>query len=698
VSDDEGDETPTDRATDKPTANDRPDTPSLEKRVTQPGRHVGDRYVRIVRPTGSGLRGHGGQWVATEETMDRTGRIGRAWDATLRFLIGKRLETEAEGEERVGVATGLPILASDNISSSAYATEEAMRVLALAGTAALALTMPIAIAVVFVLAIVILSESRVIRAYPNGGGSYLVARENHGIIAGLVAASALLIDYVLTVAVSAAAGIAAISSFIPDLHEHRVVAGLVLIAILVVGNLRGVREAGLLFAAPTYAYMIAIYGLVAFGLFQLVSGNIPAPVAPPSPFPADGTMALTLILILRAFASGSVGLTGSEAVANGVPSFRRPEETNAIKTLVLMGAIFGTIFLGITYLATTIGIQPDMVETETVNSMLTRAIVGAGTPYYYFVQISTAVILLLAANTGFTGFPRLASVLANDRFMPRHFADVGSRLAFNTGIVALAVLAGAILTAFAGSVSALVPLYTIGVFLAFTLSQSGLVRRWRRIRNPGWRLSVVINSFGALVTGTVLVVVVITKFKDGAWMVMLLIPLITALLYGIHRHYQTVQDALVIAGGDRQRVPVFAAPVVIVPIARLDRAAVQALAFARSISPTVKAVHISTSKASASEFRKRWAQLDTDIKLDVVESPYRSLVPPLLKYIDAMDKSDDRPITVVLSEFVPHHWWEWLLHSQTAFRLKAALLFRPNTVVIDVPYHFEDTSHQARGG
>jgi amino acid permease-like protein len=457
-----------------------------------------------------------------------------------------------------------------------------------------------------------------------------------------------------------------------------------------------VREAGLLFAAPTYAYMIAIYGLVAFGLFQLVSGNVPASVAAPNPFPPDGTMPLTLILILRAFASGSVGLTGSEAVANGVPSFRRPEESNAIKTLVLMGAIFATIFLGITYLATTIGIQPDTVETETVNSMLTRAIVGAGTPYYYFVQISTAVILLLAANTGFTGFPRLASVLANDRFMPRHFADVGSRLAFNTGIVALALLAGAILTAFAGSVSALVPLYTIGVFLAFTLSQSGLVRRWRRIRNPGWRLSVVINSFGALVTGTVLVVVVITKFKDGAWMVMFLIPLITALLYGIHRHYQTVQDALVISGGDRQRLPVFAAPVVIVPIARLDRAAIQALAFAHSISPTVKGVHISTSKASAAEFRKRWAQLDTEIKLDVVQSPYRSLVPPLLKYIDAMDKSDDRPITVVLSEFVPHHWWEWLLHSQTAFRLKAALLFRPNTIVIDVPYHFEDTSHQTR--
>jgi len=696
VSDDEGDDTPEDRPPDPPSVNDRPESPSLEKRVSQPGRRVGDRYVRIVRPTGSGLRGHGGRWVATEETMERTGRIGKAWDSAVRFLIGKRLESEAEGEERVGVATGLPILASDNISSSAYATEEAMRVLALAGTAALSLTMPIAIAVVFVLAIVILSESRVIWAYPNGGGSYLVARENHGVIAGLVAASALLIDYVLTVAVSTAAGVAAISSFVPELHDYRVVAGLVLIALLVIGNLRGVREAGLLFAAPTYAYMIAMYGLVAFGLFRIVTGDPPAPVAPPNPFPQEGTTPLTLLLVLRAFASGSVGLTGSEAVANGVPSFRRPERTNAVKTLVLMGTIFATIFLAITYLSTTIGIQPDVKEVETVNSMMTRAIVGAGTPFYYLVQITTAVILLLAANTGFTGFPRLASVLANDRFMPRHFADVGSRLAFNFGIIVLALLACVILAAFGGSVTNLVPLYTIGVFLAFTLSQSGLVRRWRRLRNRGWRVSVAINAFGTVVTGTVLLVVAYTKFEHGAWMVLVLIPLITALLYGIHHHYQTVHDALVITGPEQQEVPVLPAPVVIVPIARLDRAALQALAFARSVSPTVKAVHISTSNASAEEFRRRWEQLDTDIKLDIVVSPYRSLLAPLLKYIDAMGKPDDRPITVVLSEFVPRHWWEWLLHSQTAFRLKAALLFRPNTIVIDVPYHFEDTSNLTR--
>src|SRR5437773_2926668 len=392
VTDDEGD-TPKDRPGDPSNMNDRHESPSLEKRVSQPGRRVGDRYVRIVRPTGSGLRGHGGRWTATEETMERTGRIGRAWDATLRFLIGKRLETEAEGEERVGVATGLPILASDNISSSAYATEEAMRVLALAGTAALALTMPIAIAVVFVLAIVILSESRVIRAYPNGGGSYLVARENHGVIAGLVAASALLIDYVLTVAVSTAAGIAAISSFAPELHPFRVPIGVGLIALLGVGNLRGVREAGIAFAAPTYAYIVGMAAILLIGLGRVYVGAIPPIAQPPHPFDPVGTAPLTVLLILRAFASGSVGLTGSEAIANGVPSFKKPEARNAVITLLLMGSIFASIFLGLTFLATQLGIAPDADEIETVNSMLTRTIVGATSPLYFFVQFSTAIIL-----------------------------------------------------------------------------------------------------------------------------------------------------------------------------------------------------------------------------------------------------------------------------------------------------------------
>lgn len=670
------------------------DIPSLEKRQQQAGKKPGDRYVKIVRPGGTQFRRHHGRIEATEEIFESRGGIGGAWSRINRLLVGRRLNSEAEGEERVSVATGLPILASDNISSSAYATEEAMRVLALAGVAALTLTMPIALAVVGVLAIVVLSESRVIRAYPNGGGSYLVARENHGTLAGLVAAAALLIDYVLTVAVSTAAGVAAIASFIPEVHDIRVPLALGLIALLTIANLRGVREAGLLFAAPTYAYIVAMAGLIVFGLFRVLTGDVPAAARPPEPFPEAGTQALALLLILRAFASGSVGLTGSEAVANGVPSFRKPEARHAVITLLLMGSIFSVIFLGLSFLSSTLGVVPDLHENETVNSLITRSLVGESA-YYYFVQITTAVILLLAANTGFTGFPRLAAVLANDRFMPRHFADMGSRLAFNFGIVALAAVACLVLAAFGGSVTQLVPLYTIGVFLAFTLSQSGLVRRWLRLRDRGWQLSVVINTVGALVTGVVLVVVAVTKFQFGAWMVLMVLPVLVLLLYGTHVHYRDAHDALTLDPA-REKVPELRPPAVIVPVARIDRAALQALAFARSISHSVIAVHVSTTDASADEFRRRWSAWEPGVKLEVVVSPFRSLVPPLLRYIDAVDKSDDRPITVVLAEFVPHHWWEWVLHSQTATRLKAALLFRPNTIVIDVPYHFEDTADLAR--
>jgi len=671
---------------------DRPDAPSLEERATHAGSKLGDRRVRIVRPAAAEFRRRGGHYVATPRVDAATSGLGRVYEGARRVLFGARLTSEEEAGERLSKKTGLAIMASDNISSSAYATEEAMRVLAVAGGAALALTMPIAIAVCVVLAVVILSESRVIRAYPNGGGSYIVAKDNHGVLPGLVAASALLIDYVLTVAVSSAAGVAAISSFIPAVHDHRVLWSLGLIALLTVGNLRGIREAGVIFAAPTYIYVISLFGLIAYGMFRIATGDVPDAVVPRDAFEAQGLELLTPLIVLRAFASGSVGLTGSEAIANGVPNFKPPESRNAVITLVWMGAIFGVLFLGITFLATRIGIAPDRFEFETVNSMLTRSIVGDGTPFYYVVQISTAVILLLAANTGFSGFPRLASVLADDRFMPRQFAFRGERLAFSFGIVALALMSAAVLAAFHGSVTELVPLYTIGVFVAFTLSQSGLVRRWWRLRNPGWRLSMAINSFGTVVTGTVLVVVAVTKFAFGAWMVLVVMPILVGLLFAINRHYQTVHDALVLDRPD-EPIPLLKPPVVIIPVARLDRATLQAVAFARSISPSVRAVHIATTTESAQEFTRRWRSWTTECPLDVIESPYRSLLQPLLKYIERIDERDDRPITVVLAEFVPRNWWEWILHSQTALRLKLSLLFRPNTIVIDVPYHTEDTGH-----
>ena len=676
-----------------------PSESSLEERKTQAGRLPGDRYVRIVRPP-EFRRGRGGTFVATDVATAPHTAAGRLYDAFRRALFGRPLGTETEGVERLSIKTGLGVLASDNISSSAYATEEAMRVLALAGTGVLLLTMPIALAITTVLAIVVLSQTQVIRTYPGGGGSYAVARGELGAIPGLVVASALLIDYVLTVAVSVAAGVAAIGSFIDPVYEHRVAWGLALIAILAIGNLRGVREAGIIFSAPTYVYLAAMGGLLVYGISRVVAGAAPVAELPPTPFSATGQEALSVFLILRAFASGSVALTGAEAVANGTPSLQKPEARNGIITVILMGTFFGTIFLGITFLATHIGAVPDLNEEETLNSVLTRSFVGVG-PYYYLVQISTSVLLVLAANTGFTGFPRLASVLADDRFMPRQFAFRGERLAFSTGIIALALVAALVLWKFEGSVTELIPLYTIGVFLAFTLSQAGLLRRWLTRRESGWRWRTALNAVGATATGVTLVVVAVTKFERGAWMVLLVLPMLVALLYGINRHYRSVADALVLEDLDRP-LPRALPPIVVVPIARLDRAAIQALAFATSISPHVRAVHIASSDESAADFRRKWErwrgrilQDGHEIPMDDIVSPYRALLQPLLKYIDVIDERDPRPITVVLAEFVPRHWWEFVLHSQTAFRLKAALLFRPNTIVIDVPYHFRDTADLA---
>ena len=659
------------------------DVPGLEQIVPKQGRRPGDRYVRIVSPRHEFQRAEG-HYVATEAAMQPPGQTGQMLAVVRRLLFGKPIATEAEGSERLSVATGYAILASDNISSSAYATEEAMRVLALAGVAAFSLTMPIALAIVAVLAVVVLSQLQVIKAYPNGGGSYIVTSDNLGRVPGLVAASSLLIDYVLTVAVSTAAGVAAVTSFAPGLQDMRVPIGLAFIALLAIGNLRGIREAGIIFAIPTYIYVLSLAGLIGYGLFRVMSGDLPAAAIPPDPVPTTGVAALSILLILRSFASGSVALTGAEAVANGVPSMKPPETRNASVTLILMALTFATIFLGLTFLAQAIGVVPDGGEQETLNSLVTRSLVGQGVAYY-LVQVSTAVILALAANTGFTGFPRLAAVLANDRFMPRHFADRGERLAFSFGILVLAALASVVLVAFSGSVTALIPLYTIGVFLAFTLSQTGLVRRWLRLRPRGWKVTMTINGVGAVVTGVVLAITIITKFEHGAWMVLIVMPVIVVLLHGINRHYTDAQDSLVVTDLSEE-LPKQPQPLVVVPIARLDRTAVRALTFAASISDHVRAVHIATSHETAEAFQHRWDAWAGHVPLEVVVSPYRSLVPPLLTYIERAGANRDRPLTIVVSQFVPRHWWEFFLHSQTAFRLKLALLFRPDTIVIDVPY------------
>ncbi|HEY3078323.1 MAG TPA: APC family permease [Chloroflexota bacterium] len=658
------------------------------------GTRPGDEFVR-VSPDRDFRRVRRGHLVPREGVGDAKGGVGGALTAAKRFLVGRPIRSEDEPHERVNVFTGLAVFASDNISSSAYATEEIMRVLVLAGLGMLALTLPITVAICLVLAVVVISYQQTIRAYPNGGGSYIVASDNLGTAPALVAAAALLTDYVLTVSVSVAAGVAALTSVFPGWFDYRVAIGIGFVVVLCLGNLRGIRESGAIFTAPTYVYLIAMFGLLAYGLFRYATGSLPPYEAPAAWRQAAGTEALGLLLVLRAFASGSVALTGTEAVSNGVPAFKPPEWRNAQRVLIMMGAFFALIFLGISFLAGQLGILPDPTEQETVISQLTRTLVGEGTPYHYLIQVSTALLLVLAANTAFADFPRLASILARDRFLPRPFQFRGERLAFNTGIVNLALIAAALIVLFQGSVTNLIPLYTVGVFVAFTISQTGMVQHWRRLRaeEPGWRRRAVVNGLGALTTGVVAVEVALSKFALGAWMVLILIPALIGVMWAIRQHYARLEGAL------RPETPIERAkvrPRAIVPVARLNVPAQQALAFAGAIAGarSVAAVHVADSGEEARRFRAEWEQWphEADLELVVIESPFRSLSGPLLSYIDAVGRANpEDTIVVVLPEFVPGRWWEHLLHNQTALRLKAALLFHPGVIVANVPYHLART-------
>jgi amino acid transporter len=469
------------------------------------GRRPGDRWLRVNRPHSLYFRYTGEHSLVAREAAS-TPRTpgGRAVARVRRIFFGRPLANSEEHAQRLSVATGLPVFASDNISSSAYASEEIMRVLMLAGAGALALTMPITIGIVLVLAIVVISYRQTISAYPNGGGSYIVASDNLGTLPGLTAASALLTDYVLTVSVSVAAGVAALTSILPELFDTRVAIGVAIVAFIAAVNLRGLRESGLVFSIPTYVYLVAMLGLLALGILRFATNSMPVYVAP-AEWATPPVEVLGILLVLRAFASGSVALTGTEAVSNGVPAFRRPETKNARIVITVMGASFAVIFLGLSFLAGQLGVLPDPSEQETIVSQITRTFVGAGTPFHYLIQVSTAVLLVLAANTSFADFPRLSSILARDGFLPRTFQFRGDRLAFSAGIVVLAVVSAALIVAFAGSVTALIPLYTVGVFIAFTLSQAGMVRHWWRLRDSqnGWRRRALINGLGAITTAVV---------------------------------------------------------------------------------------------------------------------------------------------------------------------------------------------------
>ena len=662
--------------------------PLLEVREKRKGKRLGDSYVRIVRPFEDEFEREEGRLVATERTvLERSG-----WTRTIRairtFLIGRPISSEHEQHERLTKVKALAIFSSDNISSSAYGPEEILRVLAFAGAGALSLTLPIAGLIIAMLAIVTMSYRQTIKAYPLGASSYIVASDNLGDRAGVLAASALLIGYVVTVAVSVSAGVAALTSIVPELYPFRVYISVGMVVLLTLGNLRGIRESGSIFMAPTYLYIVTMLAILGFALVRNLAGDLPPYTPPPGWALDEGTQALGLFLLLRAFSQGAVALTGVEAISDGVPAFKAPEWRNARTTLTWAAVIFAILFLGIAYFITTLGIVPDPDEKQTVLSQLVRHVVGSG-PILILAQVATALLLVLAANTSFADFPRLSSFLARDGFMPRQFAFRGERLAFTTGIVALAGLAIVLIVAFQARVTGLIPLYTLGVFLAFTLSQAGMLTRWWRRHEAGWRRGLVINGLGTATTAVVALVVGTSNFFQGSWMVIVLVPALMALLMGIRSHYRRMEHQLdPVPGTDDDKEP---DPLVIVPLARLDRPARRALAFARTISPHATAVHITNDPHTAEQLREHWAMLGGPMELVVVESPYRALVGPLLRYMDALQSlHPNRPIVVVLAEVVPRHWWENLLHNQTSLRLKLRLFGRKNTIVADVPFHLED--------
>ncbi|HEU5014630.1 MAG TPA: APC family permease [Roseiflexaceae bacterium] len=607
-----------------------------------------------------------------------------------RFVVGQPLATEQLAHERLTKRIALAVFSSDALSSVAYATEAVLIALSVAGSGALGLVTPISIGIALLLMTVAFSYRQTIMAYPQGGGTYIVSRENLGTLPSLTAASALLIDYVLTVAVSMSASVAAITSAVPSLDPYRVELALILIALLTLANLRGVKESGRIFAVPTYLFIFSMFSLIAVGLFHVLTGNVNH-LPPPeiTHFPSH-LQPVTIFLLMGAFARGCTALTGIEAIADGVPAFKNPESRNAAITLVVMATILCMMFLGISVLANTYHIIPDgSPEPETATSQLARAIFGSGSWFYYVTQLATMLILVLASNTAYADFPRLSYFLARDRFLPRQFAQRGDRLVFSNGIVVLGTLAGLLVIAFGAREQELLPLYALGVFTSFTLSQFGMFRRWSMLRPAGWHRSAAINLAGATVTGMVLVIIAVTRFLEGAWAVMTLIPILVLILLSIRRHYNAVAEQLSLA--DAPPPVAVRRHTAVVLVSGVHRGVIPAVQYALSLAPdNVTAVYVDMDAEATAKIQAKWEQWGSGIPLVVLPSPYRSLIRPLLKYIDEMDKVyDDDVLTVILPEFVPSKWWQHLLHNQTGLFIKTALFFRRGKVVTSVPYRLD---------
>ena len=667
-----------------------------EDRRPLKGRKLGDRRVRIERPHAAYFRyTPEGTLVAKEAASVPRTPAGRVFARVRGVLFGKPLSIHEEITQRLSKVKALAIFSSDPISSSAYATEEILRVLVVAGSGALFLSLPVAAAIALLLGVVSISYRQIVHAYPSGGGDYAVARRNLPALGSLVVAGALLVDYVMTVAVSTASAAEQVISAVPEIADWKLVIGVSAITLITIGNLRGLRESGNIFAIPTYLFVGSALVMIAIGLFRIVINGEGAPqVIPPSGTP-DALQGVGLLLIIRAFASGSVALTGTEAIANGVPAFKPPEPKNAAATLGAVAILLAILFLGITFVADNFGVlpTPDGVPTKTVISQVAGVIYGEGSVPFYLFQTFTALILFLAANTSYNAFPRLAAILALDGYMPRQFSFRGDRLAFTSGVVILSVVAITLLLAFGGQTHALIPLYSVGVFIAFTVGQSGMIRHWLRERPPGWQWRLAINSFGCVLTGLVAVVVMIAKAPTSL-LVIVVIPLLVGIMLFINRQYRASKSELavrpnaVIRGPHREER-------VIVPVPGINRAVVQAVNVALSIDPNVQAVLISDEPEDAVAIRKRWEKQLPEVPLVIVESPYRALIAPLLSYLDVLDRAwpadKESPITfVVIPEYVARSWWERILYNQSAKRLRTALLGRPHTVVVNVPYRREE--------
>ncbi|OFZ56058.1 MAG: amino acid permease [Bdellovibrionales bacterium RIFOXYC1_FULL_54_43] len=602
-----------------------------------------------------------------------------------RFLVGEPLSSHMVEEERISKLKALAVLSSDALSSVAYATEEILIPLAAFAAAAVAWSMPIALGIGVLLVILTVSYRQIIDAYPNGGGAYIVAKENLGTYYGLIAGAALLIDYILTVSVSVASGVENIASAFPILLPHKEALGTLIILVIALFNLRGLRESASIFALPTYIFIFSLLTLIVVGTWRVVTGEVP----PAAPIIHEVYPAVPLFLILRAFSSGCAALTGIEAISNGISLFRAPSTRNAKITMAWMAGILGSFFLGVTLLAHVYGIMPHHGETAISN--LARTVFG-GTAMYYVMQVATAMILILAANTSYAGFPRLASLLAKDRYLPRQLASLGDRLVFSNGIAGLSFVAIGLIILFKGETHRLIPLYAVGVFLSFTLSQAGMVAHHLRERAPGWLRSLSVNFLGTVVTFIAVMVIGYTKFATGAWMVVLLIPLMVFIFTRIHSHYLGVGKELSLLG---VTPPGKLEPIkhtVIVPISGIHRGVIDALRYALSISSDVRACYIAIDPEATERMKVEWQKWAREIPFVVLKSPYRSVVRPLLQYIDDVEQTTHADMmTVLIPEFVTAKWRHQILHNQTAFLIRTALMFRPRKVVTSVRYHLRET-------